>query len=539
MTYICAAEHRTGGYRMDRTQLLDLYSDMWLIRAFEQGLEREFQQGNVPGMLHTGLGQEAVQAALAANLRSTDAFFPDHRCHGINALAQERHKGEGERIMAELFGRATGVCSGKGGSLHSADPEVGNFGDNAVEGSYMATVLGVAFAAKMRGRDDVACAIIGDGTAGRGEFHESLNMAAIWDLPVLYAMVNNGYAISNPVASAHATPDMIDRAKGYRIECAQVDGNDIEAAHEAVRVAIEHIRSGKGPYFLEFKTWRWQGIFSGDLRPAEEIRYWREDHDPILMAAERLAELGVTTEELEKVETRRREEIDGWIAFSKESPTPDLAKATADVYASPVMPRPGAADTSPGAPAGDSPAEDQAKTRKFTFVKALNSALDIAMERHPEMFLIGEDIGVMGGDFGVTRKLYDKYGADRVRDTPLSEAAIIGTCVGSAMMGMRPVAEIMFADFLGECYDQIVNNAAKVHYMFDGQFSAPLVIRTACGGGFGGGPHHSQMVEGWFLNVPGIVIVAPSNPADAKGLLLAAIESNDPVLFLEHKALYR
>ncbi len=192
-----------------------------------------------------------------------------------------------------------------------------------------------------------------------------------------------------------------------------------------------------------------------------------------------------------------------------------------------VDPTPAAAETPPRKP------------RKTSFTKALNDALDLGMERFPEMFLIGEDIGEMGGDFGVTRKLWAKYGAERVRDTPLSEAAIIGTCVGASMVGMRPVAEIMFADFLGECYDQIVNNAAKVHYMFDGQFNAPLVIRTACGGGFGGGPHHSQSVEGWFLNVPGIVIVAPSNPEDAKGLLLASIESDDPVLFLEHKALYR
>lgn len=200
-----------------------------------------------------------------------------------------------------------------------------------------------------------------------------------------------------------------------------------------------------------------------------------------------------------------------------------------------------AADAAPApspAPA-TAPAKKPAKARKTSFTQALNGALDLAMDRYPEMFLIGEDIAEMGGDFGVTRKLLAKYGPERVRDTPLSEAAIIGTCVGAAMVGMRPVAEIMFADFLGECYDQIVNNAAKVHYMFDGQFTAPLVIRTACGGGFGGGPHHSQSVEGWFLNVPGIVIVAPSNPADAKGLLLASIESDDPVLFLEHKALYR
>jgi pyruvate dehydrogenase E1 component beta subunit len=177
--------------------------------------------------------------------------------------------------------------------------------------------------------------------------------------------------------------------------------------------------------------------------------------------------------------------------------------------------------------------------RTRTFVQALNEALDLAMARNPEVFLLGEDIGKMGGDFGVTRNLFNKYGAERVRDTPLSEAAIVGICVGSAMMGMRPVAEIMFADFMGECFDQMVNNAAKMHYMFDGQFKAPLVVRTACGGGFGGGPHHSQSVEGWFLNVPGLVIVAPSTPADAKGLLLASIENENPILFLEHKALYR
>jgi len=180
----------------------------------------------------------------------------------------------------------------------------------------------------------------------------------------------------------------------------------------------------------------------------------------------------------------------------------------------------------------------QTETRTRTFVQALNEALDLCMEADPEVFLLGEDIGAMGGDFGVTRRLFKKYGATRVRDTPLSEAAIVGTCVGAAMVGMRPVAEIMFADFLGECFDQLVNNAAKVHYMFDGQFKAPMVVRTACGGGFGGGPHHSQSVEGWFLNVPGLVIVAPSTPEEAKGLLISSIEHDNPVLFLEHKALY-
>lgn len=176
---------------------------------------------------------------------------------------------------------------------------------------------------------------------------------------------------------------------------------------------------------------------------------------------------------------------------------------------------------------------------RMTMVQALNNALDIKMAEDERVYCLGEDIGWMGGDFGVTRGLFEKYGAERMRDTPLSEAAIIGAAVGSAVVGMRPVPEIMFADFITTCYDQLVNNAAKMHYMFDGQFKSPIVVRTACGAGFGGGPHHSQSVEGWFMNVPGLVIVAPSNPYDAKGLLIACIEDDNPILFLEHKVLYR
>ncbi len=317
---------------IETATLMGLYRDMWLIRAFEQGLEREFEQGNVPGMLHTGLGQEATQAALAWHLQASDAFFPDHRCHGINALAQQRHGGDGERVMAELFGKSTGVCGGKGGSLHSADPSVGNFGDNAVEGSYMATVLGVALAAKMRGEPNVACAIIGDGTVGRGEFHESLNMAAIWDLPVLYACVNNGYAISMPVGEGHASADIVDMVQGYGIANRQLDGNDVIEAWNGVGSAVEHIRSGAGPYFLEFKTWRWQGIFAGEFRPEAEVKYWREERDPIMLAAEALSDQGVSQAELDSIEQEMRDLIERWIDFAKESPPPEEAKATANVY---------------------------------------------------------------------------------------------------------------------------------------------------------------------------------------------------------------
>lgn len=313
--------------------MLDLYRDMWMVRAFEFGLEREFKKGNVPGMLHIGVGQEATQAALAAHLQSTDCFFPDHRCHGLNALAQEKYGQDGKRIMAELFGKATGVSGGKGGSLHSADPKVGNFGDNAVEGSFMATVLGVALAWQMRREPKVACCIIGDGTVGRGEFHESLNMAKIWKLPVLYACVNNGYAISTAVGDSHASANIVDMARGYGMPCVQVDGNDIEAAYSEVQKAVEYIRAGNGPYFLEFKTWRWQGVFSGEFRPAEEVKYWKEDHDPIKMARLKLLETAQVGEsDLDKIEADVKSEIDEWIKFSMQSPAPDFSKATANVY---------------------------------------------------------------------------------------------------------------------------------------------------------------------------------------------------------------
>lgn len=309
--------------------LLKLYREMWIVRSFEFGLEREFKKGNVPGMLHTGVGQEAVQAAMAANLRRTDAFFPDHRCHGLLVLAGT----PGEKIMAELFGKATGVCSGKGGSLHSADPSVGNFGDNAVEGSMMVTALGVALGFQMQRRDDLAAVIVGDGTAGRGEWHESLNLAATWRLPVLYCCVNNGYAISTAVEASHATANLVEFAQAYKMPAVQVDGNDIVAAYEATRQAVEAIRAGTGPYFVEYKTWRWQGIFSGEFRSAEEVRYWKEEREPLKLARKRILAEGIADEAaLDRIKAEVEAEVERWITLALASPPPDPAKATADVY---------------------------------------------------------------------------------------------------------------------------------------------------------------------------------------------------------------
>lgn len=314
---------------IDSELLLDLYRDMWLVRLFEFGLEREFKKGNVPGMLHTGVGQEAVQAAIAKSLRQTDAFFPDHRCHGLLVLAGT----SGEKIMAELFGKATGVCSGKGGSLHSADPAVGNFGDNAVEGSMMATALGVALGWKMQGKDSLTAVIVGDGTSGRGEWHESLNLAATWKLPVLYCCVNNGYAISTYVGDSHATENLYEFALAYKMPAVQVDGNDIVAAYQATQTAVDHIRAGRGPYFIEYKTWRWQGIFSGEFRSAEEVRYWKEEREPLKLARDYILKAGLADEtRLDQIKADLEDRVEEWIAFALASLPPDPTKATANVY---------------------------------------------------------------------------------------------------------------------------------------------------------------------------------------------------------------
>lgn len=308
---------------------LDLFRDMWRVRKFETALEREFKRGKVPGMLHIGLGQEAVLVSVAHSLRREDGLFPDHRCHGLLFL-----KGTpGKKIMAELFGRSTGICSGKGGSLHSADASVNNFGDNGVQGSFMVTALGVALGWKMQGRNSLSAVVVGDGTSGRGEWHESINLASVWKAPVLYVCVNNGYAISTPVGFSHAASDLVDFAKGYKIPAIQVDGNDLLASYQATQEAVNHIRAGKGPYFIEYKTWRWQGMFSGEFRPAEEVRYFREEHEPITLAKADILKRGIAApEKLDEIEKAAEAEIEDWVTYALESPMPHPAKATANVY---------------------------------------------------------------------------------------------------------------------------------------------------------------------------------------------------------------
>lgn len=310
--------------------IFKLYENMVLVRAFEQKLEEEHRRGHIPGLLHTGVGQEATLAAIAFALRKTDCFFPDHRSHGLCLLAGS----PGEKLMAEILGKVAGVCGGRGGSMHLADPSVGNYGGNVVEGSMMATVLGPALAWKMRGEPRISAVVIGDGTTGRGEFNESLNLASIWRLPVLYCLINNQYAISTHVTEAHPTANLSELTAGYRIETAQVDGNDFIAATQAALSAADFVRGGNGPFFLEFHTYRWAGIFSGEMRDPKEVRMWKEDLDPIRRARQHILDSQITDESgVEHLEATVQRKVDEWLAFAQQSGEPDPATVLDYVYA--------------------------------------------------------------------------------------------------------------------------------------------------------------------------------------------------------------
>ncbi|RPI85897.1 MAG: thiamine pyrophosphate-dependent dehydrogenase E1 component subunit alpha [Chloroflexi bacterium] len=315
--------------KLSNETILHLYKNMLLVRVFEQKLEEEHKRGHVPGLLHTGVGQEATLAAIAFALEKTDCFFPDHRSHGLCLLAGS----PGEKLMAEILGKASGVCGGRGGSMHLADPTGGNYGGNVVEGSMMATVLGPALAWKMRGEARVSAVVIGDGTTGRGEFNESLNLASIWNLPVFYCLINNQYAISTHVTEAHPTAHLSELTAGYKIKTAQVDGNDFIAATQAALDAVDYIRAGNGPFFLEFHTYRWAGIFSGEMRDPEEVRMWKIDREPIRRGRQVIIDQQIANEaELDNIEADVKKQVAEWLDYAHESAQPDPSTALDYVY---------------------------------------------------------------------------------------------------------------------------------------------------------------------------------------------------------------
>jgi len=508
--------------KLDADVLERLYATMVRIRRFDEKTVELFNTGLVKGTAHSYVGQEAVAAGACATLRPDDYIVGNHRGHG-HCIAKGARV---DRMMAELMGRETGYCRGLGGSMHIAALDLNILGCNGIVAAGVPIGAGAALAAKLRKTDRVAVAFFGDGGANQGVVHEAMNLAAVWRLPMIFLCENNQYALSTASERTTAGESIAARAAGYGIPGVRVDGNDVFAVYDAVQTAVERARAGQGPTLVEAVTYRWGGHSMRanlpEYRTKEEELEWMA-RDPIARLETRLVDENIVSPaRLKELREAVEGELDRAVAFGTASAEPTVELMEAAVYA------PHAAVSEPVVKAG----------REITFAQALNEAIRHEMERDERVFVMGEDVGLIGGIFGVTRGLREAFGEDRVRDTPISEATFVGTGVGAAIAGLRPIVELQIWDFVAMTMDQIVNQAAKFRYMLGGTPTVPLVIRGPQGGGIRLAAQHSQSLEAWFVHVPGLVVIAPSTPYDAKGLLATAIRDDNPVIFLEHKALY-
>ncbi len=507
--------------QLDGDTALDLLRAMWRIRAFEERVGQLKQADEVYGLIHLSLGQESVAAGVCTQLSDDDNVYSGHRAHG-HALAKGAPM---DRVMAELMGRDNGLCHGLGGSMHLVDTEHGLMGATGVVGGNIPIALGTALAGRLDGSDRATVIFFGDGAVQAGHFNETINLATLWGLPLILVCENNGFAEFTP-RSAHTNVERVsDVVAPYELTRETVDGNDVGAVHEAFGRFLAAARKGEGPMLLECLTHRLSGHYVGDpalYREALADEEWQQK-DPIQRFQRAAAEVGWFDEErAAKIEAEAREEVEAAVEFGRAGPFPGPEVAMGLVYG----PRAAAPDLSPVPEGG-----------QMSFVKALNGTLAEAMRADDDVFVIGEDVAE-GGPYTVTAGLAEEFGTERVINTPISEAAICGVSIGAAQSGKRPVLEIMFIDFLTLALDQLVNAAAKAHFMSGGQLRVPLVLRTQGGAGSRGAAQHSQSLEAWVAHIPGLKVVMPSNAADAAGLLISSIADPNPVVFIEHKNLY-
>jgi 2-oxoisovalerate dehydrogenase E1 component len=508
--------------RPDPALLERIYATMYRIRRFEEKTAELFKEGVVKGTAHSYVGEEAIAAATCANLRLDDYIGSNHRGHG-HCIAKGADL---QKMMAELMGKETGYCRGLGGSMHIADMSLNILGANGIVAAAIPIATGASLAAKLRGTDQVVVAFFGDGANNQGIFYESANLASVWKLPIIFVCENNQYALSTFYKRTTAVAKISDRAAAYGMPGVTIDGNNALAVYEAVAKAVKRARAGKGPTLIEALTWRWgQHSMRANLpdpRSDEEMASWKA-RDPLKqMEAILLDGNGQGRRQIKDIQERVEEDLMAAVNFGLESAEPPEGILAESVYA------PHAAHVEPA----------DKGSRELSFTQALNEAMYQEMERDPSVFLMGEDVAQTGGIFQTTQGLLAAFGEERVRDTPIAEASFCGAGVGAAIAGMRPIVEVQIFDFVTLMMDMIVNQAAKFRFMLGGKPTVPLVIRGPQGGGIRMAAQHSQSLEAWFTHVPGLVVIAPSTPYDAKGLLTAAIRDDNPVIFLEHKMLY-
>ncbi|MGP0069759.1 MAG: pyruvate dehydrogenase complex E1 component subunit beta [Isosphaeraceae bacterium] len=508
-------------------RLLALYRQMLTIRRCEEHLARAHQRGLVHGACHTYVGEEAIAVGVCANLHADDVVFSTHRGHG-HALA----KGvKPEALAAELMGRETGCSYGRGGSMHLFAPEVGMMGTSGIVGPCILQAAGAGYSFKLLQSDRVAVAFFGDGAVNNGAFHEGLNLAGIWKLPVLFVCENNEFATEVPFQYAAGNPGVAGRAESYGLPGIEVDGNDVLAVYEAAHEAVARARRGEGATLIECKTYRTrphaEGMGDYTYRTREDVELWKT-RCPIQRLRRMLVEESLAGEaELELIEARVESEIGAAMHFAESSAWPSPATASNHVYADPSV------ESRSKVPIRNTP--PQAVGRELTYMKATLEALTEEMAKNPRIFVLGEGIGKRGGNFATTTGLFDRYGPVRLCDTPISERGFTGLAGGAAMTGTHPLVDFMFIDFALDAVGEILNQIAKIQYMSRGRIEMPVLLRGCVGIGHSAATHHSGNYYAMFAHFPGLRVVLPSTPYDAKGLLKRALNCRDPVLFIEHR----
>ncbi|MFP4229307.1 MAG: thiamine pyrophosphate-dependent enzyme [Salinivenus sp.] len=490
-------------------------------RVIEEKMLTLIRQGRIAKWF-SGMGQEAIAVGTAAALEDRDYVLPMHRNLGVWTTRDV----DRERLFCQLMGKAGGFTNGRDRTFHFGLPEKNIIGMISHMAAMLPVACGLGQAARYRAEDRVACAFCGDGGTREGDFHEALNLASVWDLPVIFLVENNGYGLSTPTEEAVAPDDIADAAAGYDLPGRVVDGNDLFAVMEAVRDARAHARDN-GPVLLEMKTFRVRGHeeASGTAYvPDELIEEWKQK-DPVDRFAETVTAEGlIEREEIDAIRTELETKIDKLAEWALDQPevtsTPEAERDA--LFA------PSAASEAPTA--GD-------ETEDTRFIDAIQDALRTAMADDEDVILMGQDVAEYGGVFKVTDGFVEAFGRERVRNTPIIESGAIGAGLGLALEGLSPVVEMQYADFISCGFNQTVNNLATTHYRW-GQ-PVNVTIRAPFGGGIGAGPFHSQSMEAWFAHTPGLKVVVPATPRDAKGLLRTAIREPNPVLFFEHKKLYR
>jgi 2-oxoisovalerate dehydrogenase E1 component len=536
--------------------LCQLYKNLLLSRLIEERMLVLLRQGKISKWF-SGIGQEAISVGATLAMQPDEWMMPLHRNLGVfTSRNMPLHK-----LFMQWQGNKNGYSKGRERSFHFGSKEHFICGMISHLGPQLAIADGVALAYKLKKENKVSLAFTGDGGTSEGDFHEALNVAAVWDLPVIFVIENNGYGLSTPVSEQYRCNSLVDKAKGYGMEGVKIDGNNVLEVYDTIRGVREYCYKNQRPYLVECMTFRMRGHEEASgtrYVPEKLLKEWSEK-DPIKNYEQFvLSQHLLSTHEVEEIKKEIKEYIDSELkaAFDAPSIVPDTSEELNDIYAPKVL-----SEKSQDQEIRDSEKSQNQETseseksqnhqipksqiseapsvaaREVRFVDAISEALHQSMIKHPNLILMGQDIAEYGGAFKVTENFVNEFGKERVRNTPLCESAIVGAALGLSLEGFKSVMEMQFADFASVGFNQIVNNLAKIHYRW-GQ-NADVVIRMPTGGGVGAGPFHSQSNEAWFAHTPGLKVVYPSTPADAKGLLIAAINDPNPVMYFEHKALYR